>query len=121
MQGAQDQVASKRGLNGNLRGLQVAHFPHHDDVGVLPEEGAQGPAEREPDRLVDGHLHDPFDVVFDRILRREELGVDGVDAAQAGVEGGGLAAAGRPGGDDDAVGPLNGFNDVIVEILGEAQ
>ena len=114
-------MARQGGLNGNLGGLQVAHFPHHDDVRVLAQEGAQRLAEGQPDGFVDGHLHDPFDVVFDRVLGGEQLRVNGVDAAQAGIKGGGLAATGRAGGDDNAVGPLNGFDDVIVEVLGEAQ
>ena len=51
VQGAEHQVTGQGGLNGNLRGLQVAHFTHHDDVRVLAQEGAQRLAEGQPDAL----------------------------------------------------------------------
>ena len=121
VEGAQDEVAGEGGLDGNLGGLQVAHFSDHDDVRVLAQKRAEGAAEGQADGFVDGHLHDAFDVIFDRVLGGEELGVNGVDPAQAGIEGGRLAAAGRAGDHDDAVGALDGLGDVIVEVLGEAQ
>ena len=74
-----------------------------------------------PTRFVDGHLHDAFDVVFDRVLGGEQLGIDRVDPAQAGVKRGGLAAAGRAGDDEDAVGLLDGLGDVIVDVFRESR
>ena len=74
VKGAQDQVAGEGGLDGDLGGLQVAHFPQHDDVGVLAEEGAQGVAEGHADGFVDGDLHDAFDVIFHRVFDGEEFG-----------------------------------------------
>ena len=99
------QVTGERRLNGNLRGFQVAHFTDHDDVRVLAQEGAQRFAEGHADRFIDGHLHDAFDVIFDRVFGGEQFGIDGVDPAQAGIKRGRFAAAGRAGDDENAVGP----------------
>ena len=43
VQRGEDQVAGERGPDGDLRGLQVAGLTDQDDVGVLPQEGAQAP------------------------------------------------------------------------------
>src|SRR6185503_17950315 len=78
VQGGQHQVTRERGLDGDLRRLEIAHFADHDDVRILPEERAQRLAEGHPLRVVDGNLDDAFDVVFDGVLRREQLDVDAV-------------------------------------------
>ena len=76
VQGGEHQVAGQRGLDGDLRGLQVADLADHDDVRVLAQEGAQGAGEGEPDGLVDRDLDDALDVVLDRVLGGEQLGLD---------------------------------------------
>ena len=108
-------------MNGDLCRFQIAHFTDHDHVGVLTQERAQGFAESQPHRLIDRHLHDAFDIVFDGVLGRQQLRVDGVDPAQAGIKRGGFAATGRPGDDHNAIGPLDGLDGIIVEVLGEAK
>src|SRR5262245_39516366 len=35
VQGAKDQVAGERGLNGDFGRFPVTNFPHHDDVRIL--------------------------------------------------------------------------------------
>ena len=60
-------------------------------------------------------------VVFDGVLGGQQLGVNGVNAAQAGIERGGFAATGGAGGDENAIGPLDGFDDVIVKVFGETE
>ena len=82
VQGGEHEVTRKRGLDGNLGGLQVADLAHHDDVGVLAEEGAEGGGEGEADGVVDRHLHDALDLVFDGVLGGEELHVGRVHDAQ---------------------------------------
>ena len=74
-----------------------------------------------PDRLVDRHLHDAFDVKFHRVLGRQQLGVNGVDPAQTGIKRGGLAATGRAGDHEDAVGPENDLGDEVIDVLGQAE
>ena len=53
---------------------------------------------------VDWNLHDAVDVVFDRLLGREELVPFFVDPAQAGIERRGLAGASWARDDYNAVG-----------------
>ena len=53
VQGGQHQVAGERGLDGDLRGLEVADLADHDHVRVLAQDGAQGLGEAEVDLGVD--------------------------------------------------------------------
>ena len=41
VEGRKHQVPRERRLNGDLRGLEIANLADHDDVGVLPHDGAQ--------------------------------------------------------------------------------
>ncbi len=63
VQGAEDDVPGLGRRDGRLDGLQVAHFAHHDHVGVLPQ--------RPPDRLGEaGHVHADLPLVDRRFLVR---------------------------------------------------
>ena len=75
--------------------LLVADLADHDDVRVLPEEGAQRAREREPDLRLDVHLVDALNLVLDRILGGEDVEVRLVDPVDARVERRRLAGAGR--------------------------
>ena len=55
--------------------LLVADLADHDDVRVLPEEGAERAREREADLRLDVDLVDPLDLVLDRILGRQDVEV----------------------------------------------
>ena len=76
MQGREYEMASERGLNGNLRGLDVARFTDHDPVRILTQKGAQHAAESQSDAFIDRDLHDPFDIILDRVLGCEQLRID---------------------------------------------
>jgi len=121
MEGGEDQVAGECGLDGDGGGFLVTHFPDHDAVGVLAEEGAQDAGEIQADAFVDGDLDDTIDVIFDGILGGEELGIDGIDAADGRIEGGGFAGAGGAGDDEDAVGFLDRLGDIMVDVIGQAE
>ena len=71
MQCRENKVPGKRSLNGDLRRLEIARFADHNPVGILPEKSAQGPSKGQADCLVDRHLHDSFEIVFDRLFRGE--------------------------------------------------
>ena len=73
MEGGEDEVTGEGSLNGDLGRFGVASFTDQDAIGVLPEERAEEASESESDSLVDGHLDDAVDFVFDRILRGEQL------------------------------------------------
>ncbi len=49
VQGGEDKVPGERGLDGDLRRLQIARFTDHDAVGVLAQEGAQDAGESQAD------------------------------------------------------------------------
>ena len=103
VQRAEHQVAGQGGANGDLRRLQVADFPDHDHVGVLPQDMAQPHGEGKADLGPDGDLVDALEFVFDRFLNRDNAPVHRVDGAQKRVEGGRFARAGRTGDEEDAV------------------
>ena len=79
----------------------VADLADQHDVGVGAEQRPQRDAEREPGAGVDLHLLDALEVVFDRVLDRQDVHGRLVELAQRAVEGGGLARAGRPGHEHD--------------------
>ena len=45
----QHKMARQRRLDRDLRGLQIADFADHDDVGIMPQDGAQQGGEGQPD------------------------------------------------------------------------
>ena len=51
-------MAGLRGLHGDLRGFFVANFSDHDDVGILPQDGAQAAREGKPRLVVHLYLID---------------------------------------------------------------
>src|ERR1700687_4304740 len=62
-----DEMAGLRSLHSNFGGLQVADLPHHDDVWILPQDGAQRAGEGEPGTRVYMHLVDAGQRIYDRI------------------------------------------------------
>src|SRR5215468_3470983 len=95
--GGEDQVARERGVDGDLRGLLVADFADHDLVGVVAQDAAQAPRERQPLLLVDLNLGDAAQLVLDRVLDREDLVLVVADFVQRGVQGRRLPRTRRPG------------------------
>jgi hypothetical protein len=69
------EVAGLRGLHRDLRRFRVADFAKQDDVGVLPQNRSQRAGEGELDLLVDLRLVYARDLVFDRILDRDDVGL----------------------------------------------
>ncbi len=66
-------MAGQRRLHGDLRGLQIAHFAHHDHVGVLAQDGAQQGGESQPDLRLGLHLVDAVELILDRVLDRDDV------------------------------------------------
>ena len=107
VEGREHEVASERGLHGDVGCLGVTNLADHDDVRRLTQDRAEGGGEVEADILVDLHLVDTAHLVFDRVFDGDELLVGRVDLAEAGVESSGLAGAGRAGHEHDAVRQLD--------------
>ena len=121
VQGAEDQVAGQRGLDGRPGGLLVADLADHDDVGVLPQQRPQRLRERHADLRLHLELVDQRQVVLDRVLDRADVVLHRADGVQRGVERGRFSAAGRPGHQDDAVGGVDVLPEDAQHVLGKAQ
>src|SRR5439155_26369757 len=81
---------------------------------------SQNPTGRQLDGRLDLSLDDPVDVVFYRVLRRDQLGADVVQLAQRGIERGRLTAGGRAGPDHRSVGLLDELTDDHKVVLAQA-
>ncbi len=79
MQGGEHQVAGLGSLDGDLGGFEIANFPHHHHIRVLPQEGAQGAGEGEPRLGVDLHLIDAGQVDLHRIFGGRDIYLGGVE------------------------------------------
>ena len=90
-----------------MGGLEIAHFPHHDDVGVLAQDRPQGGGESDPRLFVDLDLADPGEVVLDGVFHRDDVHFGPGKHLQDRVEGGRLPGSGGPREEDHSVGPGN--------------
>src|SRR5213592_2764259 len=102
--GGENEVSRERGLHGDIGRLRVAYLAHHDLVGIVPQDGAQPARESEALLLVDRDLQHAGELVFHRVLDRDDLVLAVVDLRDGGVERGRLAAAGGPGDEQHPVG-----------------
>jgi hypothetical protein len=107
VQRGEHEVTRERRVHRDLGGLLVADLTHHDDVGVLAQEAAQGRREREPDLGLHVQLPDAGELVLDRVLGREDVHVRLVDHVEARVERGGLTRARGARDQHDAVRPVH--------------
>ena len=100
---AEHQVPGQRSANRNFGRFQVADFPHHDHIRVLPENMAKAHREGQSNVRADGNLVDAFEFIFDRLFDGDDALLHGIDRAQERIERSGFARAGRPGHEHDAV------------------
>src|SRR5215831_15031177 len=107
VQRAEEEVARLGGAEGDLGRLLVADLPHHDDLRVMTEEGAEIGREGVADVLVDLGLAQFLVHVLHRVLRGEDADLRSVELHQARVERGGLAGTGGAGYEEDAGGTLD--------------
>ncbi len=121
MQGAEDEVAGQRGLDGGPRGFFVANLAHHNHVRVLPQQRPQGLRERHPDFRLHLKLVDQRQEVFDRVFHGADVVLHRTDRIERRIERGGLAAAGRPGHQNDAVGGLDVLPERGEHVLGKTE
>ena len=100
-------MARECGAETDLGRLLVANLAHHDDVGILPQESAQGRRERQPDLSLDLHLVHSLELVLDRVFDRADIDLGLVELVEARIERRRLAAAGGSGHQCQAVGRLD--------------
>ena len=118
---AEHKMARERRLDAHLGGFGVAHLPHQDHVGGLPQHGSDDPREIEADLVLDLHLVDAGEVILDRIFGGDDLGVGAVELVERGVERGRLARTRGTGDEDDAVGAANQVFELPEIVFGEPQ
>ena len=121
MQRGEHEVTGQGCLHRDLRRFQIADFPDHDDVRILPQNGSQRPREGHADALVHLRLADPAQVVFDRIFHRHDVGGGGFEPRHRGIKRGRLARAGRAGHEHDAVRPADQLVEMDQRVARHAQ
>src|SRR6266576_2220329 len=67
MQSGKHLVTGQRRFHRDIGGLVVANFTHHYDVGVLPQDRAQGRGKVQPDVVAHRNLIDSVELVLDRV------------------------------------------------------
>ena len=97
VQGRQHQVSRQRRLDRNPRRLLVANLPDHDHVGILTQDRAKRPHERQADRLADLNLIDKRQLILHGVFDRHDIGGFVPQQIEGRVKRGGLAASGRAG------------------------
>ena len=121
VQGGQDEVAGHRRLHRRARGLRIADFAHHDDVRIVPEEGAQCTGEGQIDGGIGLGLGDTRQAIFDRVLDGEDLALAVRQPLEEGIKRRRLARAGGTGDQDQPVRrPQHGL-DGLAHRGGQAQ
>ena len=108
VESAEDQVTGFGGGDGGFDRLEVTHFAHEDDIGIL----AEGAADR-LGKAGDVDMNFPLGddaffvgmIVLDRVLDRDDVGLSVlVDPVHHGGEGGGFSRSGGTGDQDQAAG-----------------
>ena len=96
-------MAGERGVDRDVGGFRIPNLTHHDDVGGLTQHRAKRGCETHADVGLDHHLIDAGQLVFNRILDRDDLLIGLVDDVETGVERGGLTRTSRAGNQQDAI------------------
>ena len=113
MQRAENQVPRQSGLDGNIRNDTVTNLTDQYDIRGLSQHRPQYSIERQLNVISNLALIHPRKVVFNRVLRRNNLLVGLIKLLQSGVQRRSLAASGRASNQEDTVGPL----DYLLELL----
>jgi hypothetical protein len=80
-------VAGKSGFDRNFGGFKVSNFADQNDVGILPQESAQGSGEVEADLLLHLHLVDTAELELNGIFRGHDVGVDLIELRDRRIQG----------------------------------
>src|SRR5262249_53158828 len=121
MQCTEYQVSRQRCLHSDLSSLTVTNSPHQDDIGGLTQHGTNDTREVQADLMFHLDLINSRQVVFDGILRGDDLPIRPIQLVQGRVQGRRLSRAGRSGYQEDAVGPLDDVLEAPVIVFREAQ
>ena len=122
MQRREHEVAGQGRLDRDLGGLEVSDLTDHDDVRILPQEGAQGGREVEPDLLVHLDLVDAGQVEFDRVLGGDDVDLRALlSSVRARVQRRRLSRPGGAGDQDHPVGLVDRFLEMLQALRLETE
>ena len=121
MQRRQNEMSGQRRMDGDARGLGVAHLAHHDDIRILSHERPHRGGESQPDRGLDLRLVDAGNFVFDGILDRQDLARRRVERREHGRQRRRLAAARRAGDGDHAMGQIEQAPELVLVARRQAR
>lgn len=91
MQGGKDEMSGERCLCGNRGGFKVADLSDHDDIRILPDQGSQSCLEGVSVLFIHLTLYDSRHLIFDRVLKGDDLLVRSIEGAEHAVERGRLS------------------------------
>ena len=113
-------MARQGGPNHQLGRLLIPRFSDEDDIGILPQEGAQAGGKGQADLFIHLSLANEGQIKFNWVFQGEDGSFLGGKFAEGGVEGGSLARAGRTGDEDDPVGTIEEGTEFGLHFVGEA-
>ena len=96
-------MAGQGRLHGNPCGFKIPHFTNHDNVRVLPDDGAQRIGKIQADLWFHLDLVNAFQLILHRIFYRKDFLLRSIQRLQGGIQSGRFAAAGWPGNQDNTV------------------
>ncbi|MNI66088.1 hypothetical protein D3C73_1216310 [compost metagenome] len=91
VQGREHQVTGECRLYGHFSGFQVTDLANHDDVRILPHQGAHAAGKGQVNVVLDLHLIERRFHHLDRVLDGAQVDLWRREFLQGGVERGGLA------------------------------
>src|SRR3954453_8127698 len=119
--GGEDEVAGERRLHGDGGRLFVADLADHDLVGVVAKDGAQSARKRQPLLLIHRNLRDSSELVFDRVLDRDDFVFRSLNLGKCGVKRRRFAGAGRTGDEHHSVRLFDELAELEEHLLVEAE
>ena len=91
MHGGQNQVAGQGRIDGDFSGFSIAQLANNNDIGVVAQYRAQDMGKAQTNGGIDGNLIDAINLVFHRVLNRDQLAGRRIQPVEGTGERGGLA------------------------------
>src|SRR5438105_869669 len=114
-------MAGQRRLDRDLHGFEIPDLADHDDVRVLPQDGAPQACEMEPHLRLHLDLVDAVQLILHQVLDGDDIAGDRVQLQEAGIERGGLAAASRAGHQHHAVRQIERALDPLPDVVRQTE
>ena len=121
VQGAHEHPARHRCVGGAACRLAVTDFTEHQVIRIQPQDGLEPRGKSQAVLVVDLHLRNAVDLVFDGVLDRDDVARPHAQFVEHGVERGRLAAARRAGDQEHPADRAEPLLDVMLVILVHAQ